>query len=216
MSRAISEPAKLALGLSKNPQLSAEISKDMLKFGAGIATILAMTKAAGGSVNLDPRSNEFGKAKAGSMMVDLTGGFAPWLQFLAREAPETLRNAGLPVSGYPPQGKRQKPGVKMDIFTRFLASRVTPGIPGAAVSYMFGKTPGGRKPTLGNIAYEQLAPLGLQEPIDVLAGGGTPGQAVLAAGPAQLGATVRELQPKTRTPNYLKVKPPRPQRPERY
>lgn len=208
MGRAITEPAKLMTGMAKNPKLSKEISKDMYKFAGGISTILAMAKAGGADITLDPRSNEFGKAKVGNMLFDMTGGFAPWISFIAREQPEFLKDLGLPVSGFPPSGKKQNPAVKMDIFTRFLAYRATPGIAGTTTSYLYGKTPGGRKVNAPNLAYEQLTPFALQEPIDIGAGGGTAGQMAAAILPGQIGVTTRMLQSKTKTPGYLKVRPP--------
>lgn len=115
--------------------------------GAGIG-LLSIAKLGGADVQMDPRSSDFGKIRIGRVRLDPWGGFQQWLRFFAQMATgERLR-----------LDQRVKEETRLDIATRFGLGKLSPQA-AITVDLLRGKPAYGQPRTIGEEAYERLAPI---------------------------------------------------------
>lgn len=67
-----------------NPIARKEALKSMLAYTSVVTTVLGLAKAAGLSVDTDPRSTDFAKIKVGNTRYDVTAGFQPYVRTFAQ------------------------------------------------------------------------------------------------------------------------------------
>lgn len=107
-------------------QISREIARDLAIFGGGMMTALtAISFLPGVSVQLDPRSSDFGKARVGNTRIDPWAGF----QQVGRYTTQFITGQRKTVStGEIAQIERD------EVLGRFLRSKLAPGVPAIAAS----------------------------------------------------------------------------------
>jgi hypothetical protein len=107
-------------------------------FGLGVS-ILGVVKASGlGSVELDPRSSDFGKIRIGRARIDFWGGFQPIARYMAQIATNQSKDLD---TGEISKGDEWPFTSRADrIFFRFGRSKLAPGIPVILANELFGKS----------------------------------------------------------------------------
>lgn len=144
----------------QHPAVRKEAIKSMAEFvGVGV-TVLAMAKAGGADVEVDPRSTDFGKIKVGNTRWDIWGGFQQWARVIAQIG-----------SGYRKTGKGDVMKLSADEFPydtrydvgrRFLEGKAAP-IPALALELLRGQKLHGEELTVSGTALNHLIPLYLQD-----------------------------------------------------
>lgn len=113
-------------------------------------TVLGMAQAAGASVELDPRSSDFGQMRFGNMRIDPWAGFRPWVNLITQIGSgerKTLAGNTKELNS----GKWDEE-TKLDVLGRFVRSKFSPGVELGA-DYLAGKDLVGRpfdEETVGN------------------------------------------------------------------
>lgn len=126
--------------------------------GSLIATgaVLTLAKVMGAGVNFDPRSSDFGKIDIGGEKLDMTGGNAAYVRFLARMATgqEVTRTGKLVdlTSGNPHGATRA------EVAANFMRGKLAP-VAAMIADWLYGKDPGGRAFDLGATARDELTPI---------------------------------------------------------
>lgn len=137
-----------------------EAAKQYGKFAVGLAAIYGLAKLAGGDLEKDPRSADFGKAKFGNTRIDPLAGLAQVTTFLARE-----------ITGETKKKGRIEEKNRLDTFGRFVRTKLAP-IPGVIADRMAEQRLDMSKPTpyrkapltaLGEDAARLGVPLSYQE-----------------------------------------------------
>jgi hypothetical protein len=72
--------------LTKRGTARVEAIKSLARLAGVAVSVLSLYKAAGGDIELDPRSADFGKLKMGNTRIDMTGGTAPIIVLFTRVA----------------------------------------------------------------------------------------------------------------------------------
>lgn len=129
-----------------------------------MATVLGIAKAAGASVNLDPRSSDFAKVKIGNTRLDFGGGFQQYIRVLSELA--TQQTVKTSTGETVPMGPwRTKPGIgKTDniaLLIRFLRGKLAP-IPATVWNVGSGENIVG-DPTTARSTLMAMAPLSGQD-----------------------------------------------------
>lgn len=134
------------------------VAKEYARFLAGAATVYALAKGAGATVETDPRSSDFGKLKFGNTRVDPLAGLSQTTVLMSRlGAGETKTGAGkiVPIRGDKvPYGT----GNSADVIARFLRTKLSPAI-GGAVDLLAGKNVVGQPVTAASTAKQMVIPL---------------------------------------------------------
>jgi len=131
---------------------------NLAKTIGGIASILAISNAvAPGSVEVDPRSSNFGKIKIGDTRFDVSGGMSSILTLAARlfsmSTKSSLSGKVTPLNS---GGFGSRTGV--DVVEDFIEGKLAP-IAGVLRDYLKGHDMSGQKPTLASTANNLLTPL---------------------------------------------------------
>ena len=165
--------------LSKNPYMRKEAAKSLVAFAGAGAGLIGLMKATGSSVELDPRSGDFGKIIIGDTRLDIWRGYLQYARFGAQML------AGERKSAYGNMNDAQR----SEIVTRFLQSKSSPAA-GLIADLLKGETYMGEpifSDTTGflGVLKEKTVPLALQDIIDAMEQNGTNG--LLVSTPALLG-----------------------------
>lgn len=158
----------------------------------GLATIYGLANLAGGDVETDPRSSDFGKIKFGQTRLDPLGGLSQVTTFLTRVTTgETKTGKGRTVplrEDYRPlkaldslfqtkTAAKGKPemlvGDSTKVIGNFLRSKLNP-IVGTAVNLASGKNIVGEKVTLGDAVVDSTVPISWQEILTTMEAQGVP------------------------------------------
>jgi hypothetical protein len=143
----------------------------------GVGVVLGLGYMAGGSIELDVRSSDFGKIKFGNTRLDPLFGLQQAAVFIARLATaqtKTPRGQVTPLTG---------PGVKYggqtlsDVITRFGRSKLAPVI-AVPLDLRLGEDVAGQPVTLSSEAFRQL-PLSYQDTYQAMQDQGIPAGAAL-------------------------------------
>ncbi len=128
------------------PEMRGIVFKHLAGTFGFIAATAAMLTAVGITVEMDPRSANFMKARLGNMRVDLTGGFSPVYRYMAQIATGQRKTEAGDII----------PAPRPDSMMRFLRSKLSP-IAGLGYDISKGETFEGRELTVsGATAKEQL------------------------------------------------------------
>jgi len=128
------------------PEMRGIVFKHLAGTFGSIAAFAAMLTAVGITVEMDPRSANFMKARMGNMRVDLTGGFGPVYRYMAQIATGQRKTEAGDII----------PAPRADSVMRFLRSKMSP-VAGLGSDIISGETFEGREITAtGATAQEQL------------------------------------------------------------
>lgn len=110
--------------LKKGPA-RVEAAKSLARMAGITVGLIGLVKMAGGDVETDPRSSDFGKLKVGDTRYDLTGGMSPYIVFLDRFIAGSKKSTAT--------GKITKLNTgefgsetKFDLFINFLKGKLSP------------------------------------------------------------------------------------------
>ena len=137
-----------------------EAAKNSVKIISGIAGVLTLANAvAPGSVDLDPRSTDFGKIKVGNTRFDVAGGMAGYATLAARLLTGTSKSGSGVVSQLNTGdfGSRTSWDVVLDFFT----NKFSPSAQ-VAKDVLKGEDFEGNKPTIEGEAARLVTPIGIQ------------------------------------------------------
>lgn len=138
------------------------VAKEYGRFLAGIGTVYALGIAAGGSVETDPRSADFGKIRFGNTRLDPLAGLAQVTVLVARLATgETKTTSGkvVPIRGdnVPYGGSNSA-----DVIGRFMRSKLSPVV-GTSIDVLAGKDVVGQKVMPETMPERLLMPLAFND-----------------------------------------------------
>lgn len=152
-------PARLALpekygGLP--PRARKLIAKEYAKFIAGLGVVYLLGKLAGGELEDDPRSSDFGKIKFGNTRLDPLAGLAQANTLVARLVSGETKNLKGKVKPLGVEGPFNSS--RLDVAARFARSKLSP-VAGAVVDLMDGENVVGEKVTVGSVAKRLVVPM---------------------------------------------------------
>lgn len=145
-----------------------QAAKNLLKIITGTSAIITVANAVHpGSVELDPRSSDFGKIKVGHTRFDVTGGSSSIFTLAARLAPVLIGKAPETKSTTTGQITKLNSGAYgsqtgMDLINNFFDNKLSP-VASVVRDVMKGQNQNtGTKPTIGNETSNLFTPLGIQ------------------------------------------------------
>lgn len=147
--------------LKQSPQVKKEAVKSFAEFVGVGASVLALAKASGARVEIDPRSSDFGKIRFGNTRWDIWGGFQQWVRVFSqmitgeRRTTTDRRIIELSKKKYPFETRK-------DVGERFFIGKLAP-VPGLVYELLQGQKAFGEKITLKGEAIENAVPLYLQD-----------------------------------------------------
>ena len=144
----------------QTPVVRKEAIKTMAEFIGVGATVLGLAKAGGASVEIDPRSTDFGKIRIENTRWDIWGGFQQWVRVfsqLATKERKTAKGEVIPIdpTKFPFESR-------LDVAERFIRGKLAP-IPALALELMEGQKLFGEKLSLSKELAENSIPLYLQD-----------------------------------------------------
>lgn len=175
------------------PQARKEAIKTFLNMVAVGTTILGLAKAAGASVETDPRSTDFGKIRIGDRRYDIWGGTQQYVRFAVQLISGQTKD---------PTGTIAKTD-RLNTATKFVRSKLSP-VPGAVVDIGQGTDYVGNPVTPGSVAKGLVTPFIAQDIGNAIQQGGLAG--ALAASPTALGIGFQQYKPTTKTKSSSRVK----------
>jgi len=137
------------------------IAKEYGKFLGGLGVVYGLGIAAGGEVETDPRSSDFGKLRFGSTRIDPLMGLSQMIVLgtrLATGETKSLSGNVRPLRGNIPYGGQNE----FDVMARFVRSKLAP-IPGGVTNLATGKDLAGNLVTLQSELANQVVPLTVQD-----------------------------------------------------
>lgn len=151
-----------------NPSISATARQEALRniigsvsLSAAVAVLGAM---AGGVVELNPTSSDFGKLRFGKTRYDLTGGNGTYAVLMARMLTNKLKSS---TTGRTIQlGKGYKPLTRGDLLVSFGRNKLAP-IPSLAADWLYGKDAIGNPFNLTTELSNRAYPLVIQDMVQV-------------------------------------------------
>ena len=155
------------------------IAKEYGRILGSLATIYAVSSQIPGvTIEIDPRSSDFGKIKIGNRRIDPLAGLSQITVFMSRiitGQTKTARGRIKPITEDVPFGGM----TTWDVITNFLRSKLTPVL-GTAVNLVSGRNMIGEKVTMYDIPEETLVPLAFQDVYDSMVEDGIPNGLALA------------------------------------
>lgn len=143
-----------------------EAWQNLFKITATTALILAIAKAQDeDSVELDPRSADFGKIRLGSTRIDITGGMSSIIVLASRMISGQYKST---TSGELTEyGAGFGEQSRFDALIDFAVNKVTPPIR-VAINLLKGETFDGKEPTLAGELYSAYTPIAIQNVMDYI------------------------------------------------
>jgi hypothetical protein len=183
----------------QTPPVRKEALLNMAKFIGTGATILGLAKASGASVEVDPRSTDFGKIRIGNTRWDIWGGFQQWVRVFSQLAAGSKKTAKGDIV---PLNKDKYPfTTRLDVTGTFLRGKLAP-VPSLIFELMEGQKMFGGDLTLTGEIAENTIPLYLQDMDDALKEFGP--EAIFTTGfPAFFGVGVQTYEEKSKTSDRL-------------
>lgn len=130
---------------------------NLLKIVGGTAAIISIAKALDpDSVEMDPRSADFGKIRVGDTRFDVSGGMSSIVTLAAREATQSSKSST--TGTVYPLNAGGRTGA--DVLYNFFENKLSPAA-SVAKDILKGKTSQGDEPTVGNEAVNLLVPMGI-------------------------------------------------------
>uniref|UniRef100_A0A6M3XFX5 Putative tail tape measure protein n=1 Tax=viral metagenome TaxID=1070528 RepID=A0A6M3XFX5_9ZZZZ len=149
------------------------IAKEYARFFLGLMAVYALGAAAGGEIEKDPRSSDFGKIRFGKTRIDPLMGLSQVTVFLTRLVSGQTKNAQgeiIPIRGQNvPYGRTTTP----DVIMRFLRSKLSPLI-ATPIDILSGKNVVGEEVTIKSTAKNLAIPFTWGDIVDVMKEQGLP------------------------------------------
>lgn len=140
------------------------IAREYAKALTGFGLVFALGALAGGELEDDPTSSDFGKIRFGNTRIDPLAGLAQATTFLARSGEGVFNTV---------TGKEDKTFRRGTIAGRFIRSKLAP-VPSSAVNLVEGENIVGEKSTVGREAVRMVTPLSFGEIADIMEEQGIP------------------------------------------
>lgn len=134
------------------------IATEYARYLSGVGVVLGLGVLAGGTVELDPRSSDFGKIKFGKTRLDMLAGLSQATTLVARMATGEKKDASgkvIPLSG---PKKPYAGDTRLTLLGRFLRQKLAP-LPGAIADLSTGENAVGEPRTIGQVALHSVVPL---------------------------------------------------------
>jgi len=168
------------------------VARDLAEFYTTGMGIMAVARAGGAEVEMNPTSSDYGKITVGNTRYNYWGAFQPLATFAARVATGKIKSTGT---------KKTKDKSRASIVGSFLRTKLAP-VPGGIADVFIGETMAGDPVEatgefVGKKAFESLTPLFIQDMIDAFKFQEIDGQLPISAGLAFHGIGVQtwELAP---------------------
>lgn len=148
-------------GTKLTPFARKQAAKNLVKIVVATSGIIALANAIRpGSVQLDPRSSDFGKIKVGDTRFDITGGAASIMTLAARLSTLSSKST---TTGQVTKLNSGKFGAQtgVDVFNSFLDNKLSPAF-GVLRDLAKGQDTGGNKATIKNELGNAFQPMGIQ------------------------------------------------------
>lgn len=149
---------------SQDPFVRKEALKSLVYFAGTMMTILTAAKLAGADVETDPRSSDFAKIKVGNTRVDIMGGFQQYLTLGARLI--TGQSKSSTTGKVTTYGEGYKAPTRLDAMLQFITNKEAP-VASFITDLLKGKDATGHPITLSGELYNHIAPMILQDLIDI-------------------------------------------------
>lgn len=169
---------------SRDSAVRKEAARDLAAFvGTGIGILTLVKYFTDAEVELDPRSSDFGKIQIGDTRIDFWGGFQPIVRYATQLVSGERKTTG--------EGQIL-PADRNQVVLRFLRSKLSPAV-ATAVDIRTGESFIGEEPNLDitstqGLAFQQLAPLFVQDLVEAFEAQGTTG--ALIASPSLFGVGI--------------------------
>lgn len=175
------------------------VAKEYGRFLAGIGTVYALGIAAGGSVETDPRSADFGKIRFGNTRLDPLAGLAQVTVLVARLATGETKTASgkiVPIRGdnVPYGGSNSA-----DVIARFMRSKLSPVV-GTSIDVLAGKDVVGQKVMPETMPERLLIPLAFNDIYTAMKEEGVPAGSAFGI-LAIFGMGLQNYDPKRKSPD---------------
>jgi len=143
------------------------VAQEYARYLTGVATVYALGKLAGGDLETDSRSSDFGKLKFGNTRVDLLSGLAQVTTLLGREASGETKSISGKIT--PIRGDKVPYGGSnaADVIFRFLRTKLAP-VPSQALDVLTGKNVVGQPVSPQSLATNVTVPLALRDIYDAM------------------------------------------------
>jgi len=157
------------------------VASEYARFLAGVGVVYTLGLVAGGKVEDDPRSSDFGKMRFGNSRVDPLTGLLQITTLLSRLGSGQTKNTHGKVVQIRDAGRKKVPfggTTAMDILARFFRSKLSPSV-GLGVDVATGKDFSGQKVTAGSVAARTLTPISAQDIYQAMKSEGVPEGTIL-------------------------------------
>uniref|UniRef100_A0A6H1ZGR5 Uncharacterized protein n=1 Tax=viral metagenome TaxID=1070528 RepID=A0A6H1ZGR5_9ZZZZ len=111
----------LKMLVAESPALRKVAARDLLAFGGAASTTLGLAYLGGATVELNPVSADFGKAKIGNTRIDMLGGFGQYATYLARNLTGDYKEGRIKASS----GRIMKAN-RGELLVRLLRTKASP------------------------------------------------------------------------------------------
>jgi hypothetical protein len=133
--------------------------KSLLSFSGIAMTVLTLAHAAGASVEVDPRSSDFGKIKIGNTRYDLLGGFQQYIRAGAQIITGKVKTQAGDVRTL---GEGYKADTRLTVLEKFFENKLAP-VPALIANLLRGKDPTGNPITVSTSLAQTFTPLVIQD-----------------------------------------------------
>jgi hypothetical protein len=152
------------------------IAKEYARFLAGVGVVYALGSMAGGKIEDNPRSSDFGKMRFGNSRVDPLTGLAQISTLAGRVYTEQTKTPQGKIVQLSDSGNKKVPyggSTTFDVLARFGRSKLSPSL-GAAVDIAQGRDFSGQKVTLASETGKMLTPISVQDIYQAMQSEGIP------------------------------------------
>jgi hypothetical protein len=156
--------------LSSSPTARKAALRQMIGSVGITTTVLALAKMAGGEVETDPRSSDFGKIKIGNTRIEVTGGNNTYATFIARLA--TNQSKSSTTGNIYDLGRGYKPTTRGDLATKFARNKLAP-VASLVADWLYGSNAIGEPFNLAQETKERVMPMVAGDVLEMI-NNGTP------------------------------------------
>lgn len=183
------------------PAVRKEAISDLMKFGTTATTVLALGAAGGMDVEIDPRSSDFAKLKAGDRRYDILGGFQQYMRLGAVMAPDFMGGgARKTLKGDIKEfSKEYGSDNRLTTLFKFGRNKLSP-IAGYIATALAGTNPVGEDFEPAGDAAKLFIPMFLSDMVEAMNDEGVEG--VLKTAPASMGIGIQNIKPRNKTDEF--------------
>ena len=156
------------------------IAKEYAKYLTGVGVALGLGALAGGEIETDPRSSDFGKIKFGNRRINLLSGLSQATTLVSRAATGQTKTASGEIRDLVGDKVKFGQGNLQDTLARFARTKLSPAF-GTALDLRLGKNVVGEKVTPGSALAQLAVPLSLRDIYDSMKDNDVPEGMAMAA-----------------------------------